>query len=70
MQAYILTHTLNLWVGLKWKKKISECGHVTYQIKGKEVKINIEAKKLALHTPRSLGQVERSDIESLQISFH
>ena len=31
----LLTHTLNLWVVLKGKK--SECGHVAYQIKGKEV---------------------------------
>ena len=30
----VLTHTLNLWVGLKGKK--SECGHVAYQ-NGKEV---------------------------------
>ena len=30
-----LTHTLNLYVGLKGKK--SECGYVAYQIKGKEV---------------------------------
>ena len=27
----VLTHTLNLWVGLKGKK--SECDHVAYQIK-------------------------------------
>ena len=27
----LLTHTLNLWVGLKGKKK-SECGHVSYQV--------------------------------------
>ena len=32
----LLTHTLNLWVGLKGKRS-SECGHVAYQIKGKEV---------------------------------
>ena len=32
----VLTHTLNLWVGLKSLKN-SECGHVAYQIKGKEV---------------------------------
>ena len=31
----LLTHTLNLWVGLKGKK--SECGHVACQIQGKEV---------------------------------
>ena len=31
----VLTHILNLWFRLKGKK--SECGHVAYQIKGKEV---------------------------------
>ena len=36
MQAHILSlHTLNPWVGLKGEN--SECGHVAYQIKGKEV---------------------------------
>ena len=34
-----LTHTLNLWVGLKG----SECGLAAYQIKGKELCTNIEA---------------------------
>ena len=33
----VLTHTLNVWVEFKGKKN-SECGHVAYQIKGKEVK--------------------------------
>ena len=36
----LLLHTLNLWDGLKGKKK-SECGHVAYQIKEKEVWTNI-----------------------------
>ena len=53
MQAHILslvlTHNLNLWVGLQGKK--SECGHFAYQVKGKEVWINIEASTLTLHTP-------------------
>ena len=36
---FVLTHTLNLWVALKGKtKKNSECGHVAYQIKEKEVR--------------------------------
>ena len=53
MQAHILslhTHTLNLWVWLKGKIK-SERGHVAYQIKGKDVRTNIEANTLTLHTP-------------------
>ena len=33
---FILKHTLNLWIGLKGKQ-IYECGHLAYQIKGKEV---------------------------------
>ena len=32
-------------------KKKSECGHLAYQIKGKEVWTNIEANTLTLHTP-------------------
>ena len=42
MQAHILSflaHILNLCVGLKGKEK-PECGHVAYQIKGKERSID------------------------------
>ena len=41
MQAHfhLITHTFNLWVGLKDKTN-SECGHVAYQIKGKERSID------------------------------
>ena len=35
--------------------KISECGHVAYQNKENEVKTNIEAKRLTLHTPLTSG---------------
>ena len=37
------------------KRKKSECGHVAYQIKGKEVQTNIEANALTLHTPLASG---------------
>ena len=33
------------------KKIISKCHHVAYQIKGKEVRTNIEAYTLTFHTP-------------------
>ena len=36
-------------------KRNSECGHVAYQIKGKEVLTNIEAKTWTLHTPLTTG---------------
>ena len=37
----LLTHILNLWVGLKCKKN-SECCHVAYQIKGKKYGLTYE----------------------------
>ena len=37
-----------LWIGLKGKEKISECCQFAYQIKGEEVKTNLEAKSLTL----------------------
>ena len=48
----VLTHTHPQPVSrvIKGKKK-SECGHVAYQIKGKEVKTDIEAKYVSLPTP-------------------
>ena len=62
---YLLTHTLNLSVGLKGKNN-SECGHVGCQFIGKEI---TTSKRFDLiHTPR-LWVSLKSDIEIIQISF-
>ena len=63
-----LTHTINLWVGLKGKK-YSECGHVAYQIKKKEVKTNVDEKNFDLTHISDLWVRLKSDIESVQISL-
>ena len=62
---YSFTHPPPMGWGQKVKKK-SESGHVAYQIKGKKVKNNMQAKCLTLYTP--LNWVKRSDIEIVQIS--
>ena len=62
MQAHILTlHTHNLWVGLKNLK----CGHVAYQIKGKEGQTNTlyKANTLTVHTYIEIVQIRLSFIE-------
>ena len=61
------TNTLNLWGWVKRSKHFFLNG-VVLHIKLKE-KTNIEEKTLTLHTPLTLGQVERSDIEIVQISI-
>ena len=48
----VLTHTLDSWCGVKRLLFFfSEIGNVTYQIKVKEEKTNVQAKTLTLHTP-------------------
>ena len=44
-----------LGLGRKVKHVRSECGHVAYQIKGKEVYTNIIAQVLTLHTTLTSG---------------
>ena len=65
MQSYsVLTHTFNLWVGLKGKNN-SVCGQVAYQINGKEDK----SKNFDLtHTYDLLVRL-RSDVDIVQISL-
>ena len=48
------TH-LNPYIGSKGQNIFYECSHVGNQIKGKEVKTNIEAKTLTLHAPMTIG---------------
>ena len=55
MQAYNLSLHTSSACGLGKKVKKSECGHVTYQINGKEENTNIEVKTLILQTPLTSG---------------
>ena len=57
----VLTHTLDPWVGSK-VKNIFFLNVVMLHIK-------LKKKTLTLHTPLTLGQTERSDIEIVQISI-
>ena len=50
-----LPYTNHQYVGRDKRYNKSECGHVAYQIKGKEVSTNKEAKNLTLRTPLTSG---------------
>ena len=52
-KSSVLTHTLDLWGGVKRSNTFffSESGYVAYQIKVKEVETNMQANTLTLHTP-------------------
>ena len=65
----LLTHTLNFRVGLKGKKK-SECGHVSYQIKGKERSIDsYRSKHFNLTDTPRLWVWLKSNFDVVQISL-
>ena len=62
-------YTLAPWGLVERSNHFHECGHVAYQIKGKEVKTNIEAKSLTVHISLTLGLVEITDTKIVQISI-
>ena len=61
------THPRPVGWGQKFKTFFSECGHVAYQIKEKEVWTSMQAKTLTLHTPDLWvglkGQIMKLNIE-------